>query len=145
MRSDKNVMSESKALLRLKRKLTVENLWIYVAKTLTLYSPLRAYELKKKLQELFGLRPSTITVYTVVYRMTREGLLEAIHHEGGTVYRLSERGRTEFEKAMEFLRDTLRALEEGHHSMKGLSKPREEARGLERHQDAAPKKQMLNR
>uniref|UniRef100_A0A7J3I711 PadR family transcriptional regulator n=1 Tax=Ignisphaera aggregans TaxID=334771 RepID=A0A7J3I711_9CREN len=105
-------MVESRALKRLKRKITVEVLWIYIAKALKNAQPLRAYEIRKKLRELYGLRISTITVYSVVYRMYREGLLERTNVGGENLYRLSRKGLEELEKALKLIEsivDMLRA------------------------------------
>lgn len=100
-------MSESRALRRLVRKITVETLWIYIAKVLLGSDPMRAYEIKKKLQEVFGLRVPAITVYTIIYRMCREGLLEPIKSNGEVLYRLTERGANEFGKALQVLESTI--------------------------------------
>ncbi|MDK6029269.1 PadR family transcriptional regulator [Ignisphaera sp. 4213-co] len=100
----------SKALNRLKRKLTVETLWIYVAKTLLNKEPLRGYDIVKALRNDMGIKASTITVYSVIYRMVREGLLETIKSDGESLYRLSQKGREEFEKALEFLENILNIL-----------------------------------
>ncbi|MCS7111113.1 MAG: helix-turn-helix transcriptional regulator [Sulfolobales archaeon] len=96
-------ITESRALKRLRRKITIEVLWIYIAKALKNSEPLKAYEIRKRLRELYGLRVSAVTVYSVVYRMHREGLLEKTSVGGETLYRLSERGLEELEKALELI------------------------------------------
>ncbi|MEM0026791.1 MAG: PadR family transcriptional regulator [Ignisphaera sp.] len=101
---------ESKAVRRLKRKLTVETLWIYVAKALMNREPLRGYDIVKILRNDMGIKASTITIYSVVYRMAREGLLETVKSGGETLYRLSQRGREEFEEAVKFLESIVTIL-----------------------------------
>jgi DNA-binding PadR family transcriptional regulator len=61
------------ALDRLEKKLTKENLWIYILKLLK-DRELYAYELKDKIRARFGFEPAMITVYVVLYKMEREGL-----------------------------------------------------------------------
>jgi len=103
--------SKTKAMRRLIRKLTVENLWLYVMKTLLDEGPLRAYDIKKRIVSRFGIRPSTITVYTVIYKMRNEGLIEAIKRdEKETLYRPTEFGVKAFEEAIAFLEKTLTTL-----------------------------------
>ncbi|MCX8205243.1 MAG: PadR family transcriptional regulator [Candidatus Nezhaarchaeota archaeon] len=105
----------SVAYERLVRKLTVEVLWLYIVKML-LEKPMYGYEIAKELKFKFGFSPARITIYTVLYRMEREGLLQS-EYRGGLLstlgrryYKLTERGVEAFEKAKKFLEGTLRAL-----------------------------------
>ena len=99
-----SIMTHSKALRRLMRKITIETLWLYIARILHDSEPMKAYDVKKKLQEVFNINPPTITVYTVIYRMSKEGLLDTIKIEGEVLYKLSDRGRNEFYEALEFIK-----------------------------------------
>lgn len=103
-------MIESKALKRLIRKITIETLWLYIAKVLINSNPMKAYEIKKKLYEVFNIKVPAITVYTVVYRMSREGLLESIKNNSDIFYRLSAKGENEFSKAIKILEEILAKL-----------------------------------
>lgn len=103
-------MGESRALRRLVRKITVETLWIYIAKVLTILGSAKAYQIKKKLEEVFQLKVPAITVYTVVYRMSREGLLDVVKSDGEVLYRLTDRGLEEFQKAIKVLEDVIKKL-----------------------------------
>uniref|UniRef100_A0A7C2VNL1 PadR family transcriptional regulator n=1 Tax=Ignisphaera aggregans TaxID=334771 RepID=A0A7C2VNL1_9CREN len=105
-------MSSSKALRRLLRKLTVEILWIYVVRVLMSFGPMRAYEIKKKISEVFELRVPTITVYTVIYRLCNEGLLESVRIGAEVMYRVTDKGVEEFAKALEFLDKTISKLKQ---------------------------------
>ncbi len=100
----------SRAYERLVKKLTVEILWIYIAKVLMSSGPLRAYEVKKKIVERFNMKPQTMTTYTVIYRMVREGLLAPTNIGGDTVYTLTDKGKEEFTEAVKFLESVLEAL-----------------------------------
>lgn len=100
----------SRAYERLVKKLTIEILWIYVAKVLMSSGSLKAYEIKKKIMERFNIKPQTMTTYTVIYRMVREGLLAPTRIDGDTVYILTDKGKEEFAKAIKFLESILEAL-----------------------------------
>lgn len=103
-------MVESGAYERLVRKLTIEVLWLYVAKVLLGSKPLKAYEIKKKITETFGIRPRTITTYAVIYRMSRAGLLRQTKLNGDIVYEITDEGKREFEEAVRFLDRMLNLL-----------------------------------
>lgn len=102
---------ETKALTRLRRKLTIENLWMYVVRLLERRGPLKAYEVKKWLEKDYGIKPATITVYIVLYKMRREGLLETIQVGGETLYKPSEKGLKALEEARKILEWARRALD----------------------------------
>lgn len=95
-------MSETKAVQRLKKKITVENLWMYIIRILAEGNPLKPYEVKKKLEEL-DIRPATITVYVVLYKMTREGLIETVSVGGETLYRPTGKGLKALSEAKSIL------------------------------------------
>ncbi len=100
---------------RLVKKLTVEVLWLYIVRML-MEKPMYGYEIAKELKSKFGFSPARITVYTVLYRMEREGLLES-EFKGGLpgalgrrYYRLTSKGVETFKKARRFLEGALKAL-----------------------------------
>ncbi|MDT7865340.1 MAG: PadR family transcriptional regulator [Desulfurococcales archaeon] len=101
----------TKALARLKKKLTIENLWMYIVRILEKHGPLKAYEIKKKLAEEYGIKPATITVYIVVYKMRREKLLETVEVGGETLYKPSEKGVAALKEAKTILDWVRKALE----------------------------------
>ncbi|HDO20509.1 MAG: PadR family transcriptional regulator [archaeon GB-1867-097] len=87
---------------RLVRKLTKENLWLYVISVLkekTMYG----YEVKKNIKSKFNFSPSTVTVYAVLYRMLREGLIRKVNIDGVTYYTTTEKGLELFNKARRFI------------------------------------------
>ncbi len=103
----------TRALDRLRRKLTVENLWIYIIKAIIDEGhPMRAYSIKKKIAEKYGVRPSTITVYTVIYRMAGEGLLARTSGDGDVLYTVTEKGLRTYYEGIEFIREILERLGE---------------------------------
>lgn len=104
----------TKALSRFYRKLTVENLWIYVIKGIQeVGKPLTGYEVKVVLRERFGVNPPAITVYTVLYRMVREGLLKRVSDNGVTKYVVDKKGLESFKQAVLFLEKLLLKLKTG--------------------------------
>lgn len=104
-------MSTSRAYTRLVKKLTVENLWLYIVKILMEEGrPLRAYDIKVRLREKFSIDPPAVTVYTVVYRMSRDGLLSRRQENGETLYSVTERGITAFKNALVLIEEILSKL-----------------------------------
>lgn len=105
----------SRAGRRLVRKLTLENLWLYVLAILR-EGPRYGYEFVDLIEGRFGFRPSRVTCYVVLYRLEREGLISSSRLErsrtGGArvYYELTERGRDELESALKFLRGVAEAL-----------------------------------
>ncbi|MEN2999345.1 MAG: PadR family transcriptional regulator [Acidilobaceae archaeon] len=101
---------ETKALERLRRKVTLENLWMYVVKILSEEGPLRGYEVKKRLEERYGIRPATVTAYVVLYKMSREGLIEPVSLGGDTLYRPTQKGLEALEEARKILEWVSRSI-----------------------------------
>ncbi len=101
---------EPKALTRLKRKLTIENLWIYIIKILIEHKEIKAYDARKLLRTKFGIKAPSITVYGVIYRMAREGLIEKITRDNETLYRLTEKGLEAYREGIKLLENILQNL-----------------------------------
>ena len=99
--------SSPRPLIRLRRKTTIENLWLYIIATLLSEGETYAYRVKKLIEEKFGFKPSTVTLYTVIYRLEREGLLER-NPEG--VYRVTGKGVEVFREGLDYLEETLARL-----------------------------------
>jgi PadR family transcriptional regulator PadR len=106
---------ESSAYLRLITKLTKENLWLYILKML-MDRPMYAYEINKTIQGKFGFSTATITVYVVLYKMQREGLIR-IGEEKAVLgkpdrkyYQITDKGHHEFQEGVHFLEETLLKL-----------------------------------
>ena len=98
----------SAAYRRLIRKLTVENLWLYVLSLLK-KEPLYGYEVSRKIEENFGFKPGRVTCYIVLYKLQSEGLITSkkLREDGETqrkYYVLTKKGEKALEDAKEFLR-----------------------------------------
>jgi len=102
-------MQESKALRRLKEKLTKENLWLYIIKELS-QKPMYAYQVKVALKEKYGIKVATVTVYTVLYRMEREGLIAKSKVNEEKVYMPTEKGLDQLKRGIAFLEEVVKRL-----------------------------------
>ncbi|MEM2024871.1 MAG: PadR family transcriptional regulator [Desulfurococcaceae archaeon] len=104
-------MDSPRALIRLKKKLTVENLWLYVICVLkSRGAPLKAYDIKVALRDLFRIDPPAVTVYTVLYRMVRDGLLRREHRGEEVFYSLTEGGINAYREGLVFIEEVLAKL-----------------------------------
>ena len=103
------------ALERLREKLTKENLWLYIL-TLLKDTPLYAYEIRSKILKSFGFEPAMITIYVVLYKMEREGLVSSTleKKQGSKVvrryYRPTETGMRALEEGKAALRRTIKLV-----------------------------------
>ncbi|MDI6603132.1 MAG: helix-turn-helix transcriptional regulator [Patescibacteria group bacterium] len=90
---------------RLQKSNTIENLWIYVLSLLKKASkehPIYAWEIPKLVEKEFGFKPGKITPYRVLYRLEKTGFVKSQMEERKRVYKITEKGVKEFEKAKEF-------------------------------------------
>ena len=71
--SSEQQAEETKAYKRLTKKLTKENLWIYVLRLLQ-ERPMYGYEIRQKIDTKFGFAPARVSCYVVLYKMKREKL-----------------------------------------------------------------------
>jgi len=97
----------SKAMARLIKNITVHTLWIYVLAILA-KGATYPYQVKKKIKETFHFNPPTVTLYTVMYRLEKEGLIRKA--ENGS-YEITENGKTMLKKASETLKSLSETLD----------------------------------
>ncbi|NHJ87370.1 MAG: helix-turn-helix transcriptional regulator [Asgard group archaeon] len=64
----------SKAIRRLKRKVSIDNLWIYILRLLQ-DGEMYGYELKESIKTRFGFEPATVTSYTILYKLEKDNLV----------------------------------------------------------------------
>ena len=64
----------SKAFKRLKKKISIDNLWIYILRLL-LEKEMYGYELKESIKSRFGFEPATVTSYTILYKLEKDTLV----------------------------------------------------------------------
>ncbi len=79
-------------LNRLKSKTTKEILWIYILRLLV-ERDLYGYELKKELEDRFGIEPAMVTSYVVLYRLEKGGYVESKWKKNKKYYTITSKGR----------------------------------------------------
>ncbi|MCD6324475.1 MAG: PadR family transcriptional regulator [Desulfurococcales archaeon] len=90
--------------------MTVENLWMYVLAALS-EGPTYAYDIRKRIARDFGFKPSTITLYSVVYRLKREGLIRE-RGDGFKVYEVTDEGVEALREGVRFIEENARRIRE---------------------------------
>lgn len=107
---------ESRAIKRLVRKMTLENLWIYILTLLRDEGPLYGYEIRERISKRYNFRPGKITCYMVLYKLENEGLISSKELESKSrgaprkYYTITRKGLAELQKAKRFLEDILRII-----------------------------------
>jgi len=100
---------------RLVRKMTKENLWLYILSLLR-EKPRYAYELRGEIERKFNFKPGQVTSYLVFYALEREGYIVARGREPSSrgprrkYYTITAAGRELFEKAEAFIESTKKKL-----------------------------------
>jgi len=106
---------ESKAFLRLEKNLTIDLLWIWILKLLRT-GPKYAYQLKQEITDQFGFSPATVTNYTILYLLEREGLVEKteminnVERIDRKYYVITELGEEVMNEAESYLSDVYKML-----------------------------------
>ncbi|MHA1238799.1 MAG: PadR family transcriptional regulator [Candidatus Odinarchaeia archaeon] len=104
--------NEVKAFQRLKKKLTKENLWLYILRLLQ-EKPRYGYEIKSEIKKRFNFSPATVTGYVILYKMGRDGLVETKweQNEKGRpdrkYYTITEKGIKAMKMAKEFIQNLM--------------------------------------
>jgi DNA-binding PadR family transcriptional regulator len=94
----------SKAFKRLKKKISIDNLWIYILRLL-LEKEMYGYELKESIKDRFGFEPATVTSYTILYKLEKDALVTSYvkdNPEGRPdrkYYTITEEGKTAMKEA----------------------------------------------
>ncbi len=94
-------MSVEALLKRFFKIVTVGCLWMYVIAALA-KGPTYAYDIRKRIKEIFGFAPSTITLYVVVYNLRRLGLIKVVSEEP-KIYAVTDKGINILNKAINYL------------------------------------------
>lgn len=94
----------SKAFKRLKKKISIDNLWIYILRLL-LEKEMYGYELKESIKDRFGFEPATVTSYTILYKLEKDALVTSYvkdNPEGRPdrkYYKITKEGKTAMKEA----------------------------------------------
>ncbi len=106
---------ETKAYQRLEKNFTIDLLWIWVLKLLR-EGPKYAYELRQEIQTKFGFSPATVTNYTILYLLEREGVVEKVEKRNSDeridrkYYAITDLGEKLMDTAETYLRTTINKL-----------------------------------
>lgn len=85
-------LEESSPGRRLRKQLTVGNLWLYILSLIKNKKKLYAYTLDKGIENEFYFKPSRVMVYLVLYRLEAEGMIESKFEERRKYYALTKKG-----------------------------------------------------
>ena len=92
---------------RLKKKLQIDNLWLWILKLLE-KDEKYAYELRKEISERFGFTPATVTSYAVLYRLEREGFVRTTtksRFPSRKYYQITEKGVNALKQAKQIFEE----------------------------------------
>ena len=98
--------SKTREIVRLKRKLGVELLWIYLLSMLK-GKPSHAYVLRKQIEKKFGFLPGNVSVYVVLYKLQDRGFVRAKKDGNRSVYSITVKGKELLKEAKKELQNTL--------------------------------------
>ncbi len=101
---------KSRELTRLKRKLGVELLWVYILSLLK-KKPSHAYVLRKEIEAKFGFLPGNVSAYVVLYKLQNRGFVSAKKEGNRTVYTITSSGKTLLKEAKKELENTLKMVD----------------------------------
>ncbi len=99
-------VEKSKEIDRLKRKLGIELLWIYLLSMLK-KKPSHAYVLRKEVKRKFGFLPGNVSVYVVLYKLEKHRFVKAKQDGNKSVYRITASGKELLKAAKKKLELTL--------------------------------------
>ena len=81
----------SRELVRLREKLGIEVLWVFILSLLK-KKPSHAYVLRKEIEEKFNFLPGNVSVYVVLYKLANRGFVKSIRNNNRKVYNITEKG-----------------------------------------------------
>jgi len=93
-----------------KRGVPAGSLWMYVIAVLA-HEPVHAYGVRVRLRERFGIKVPTSTIYTILYKLAEEGLVERETINGETLYKASDKGLKVLREAIRALKDLTEQIE----------------------------------
>ena len=102
-------MAESREIVRMRRKLGVELLWIYILSLLK-KEPSHAYALRKQISDAFGFLPGNVSAYVVLYKLEARGFVSGKKDGNKTVYSITSSGKKLLEDARKELKKMEKSL-----------------------------------
>ncbi len=94
---------------RLKKLNTIDNLWIYILSILK-EKEIHAWQIPKLIEQKFNFKPGKITPYRVLYRLQEKGFVKSKIKDRKRIYKITEKGKKELEKAKDFYKKILSIL-----------------------------------
>ncbi len=104
---------KEKPLMRLKRKTTVENLWIYILKLLS-EKPMYAYQLNRDIRDRFGFEIGSVSAYIILYKLKNSGYVDIEWRNEGRprkYYRITGSGRRLLKEGRAYMKKLIKMLE----------------------------------
>jgi len=104
---------------RLVRKMTTENMWIYILSSLKLKSRY-GYEIGRYIEKNYGFKPGKVTSYVIIYRLEKEGLiiLKEEKKDGfgppRKYYAITDKGLKVLKRGEKFLENMLDKIKKPH-------------------------------
>lgn len=84
--------AQEKPLVRLKRSLTIDNLWLYILSILS-KKEMHAYAMLNEMEKRYGWKPGLVTPYVVLYKLEEEGYITGYDKERRRYYRITKKGK----------------------------------------------------
>ncbi|MEM4133863.1 MAG: helix-turn-helix transcriptional regulator [Candidatus Micrarchaeia archaeon] len=98
-----------KPLKRLKRSLTIENLWIYILSVLK-ERDMHAYSIFKEMSKRYEIKPGLVTPYVVLYKLEEDDYIRGYDSGRRRYYKITEKGRDLLRKAKEEIKYIIKKL-----------------------------------
>ena len=95
---------ETRPMVRLKRHLTIENLWLYVLSLIKRKGEVYAYNLSDEIEKDFYFRPSRVMIYIVVHMLAGEELIKGKKKERRVYYTLTKKGDETLKTAKKYFK-----------------------------------------
>lgn len=100
----------SRPLKRLKRSLTVENLWVYILSLLN-KKDAHAYGIFNDMEKRYGIKSGLVTPYVVLYKLEEDKYIEGYDSGRRRYYKITEKGKDLLKKAKRELKEIIEKLE----------------------------------
>lgn len=100
---------DSPELKRLKSKMTIELLWLYILSILK-KKDMHAYALRFAIHKRFGFLPGNVTAYVVLYKLQSRGFVKKKSSGNRVVYSITPKGKELTKSAEKFLLHTLKSV-----------------------------------
>ena len=102
-------VEKSREIDRLKRKLGIELLWIYLLSMLKKKSS-HAYVLRKEVESKFGFLPGNVSVYVVLYKLEKHNFVKVKKEGNRSIYHITPSGKDLLKIAKKELENTLKLV-----------------------------------